>query len=384
MTTKPSPDRGTDRPQTPSRKAETLVLPAVESVPDSLQAWMERYRAFAIDAARLPAIAQKIALHLERFRAFFVARYGHDRISICVQRDVRAWQAQLSETIADRATGRQMAASTVNNHLASLSGFTSWAQAQAPRLFPAGDPAKGIGELGLPPLEPRTLTQEQVESLKNVCDRLPRFHQLRGRRWARTVTGIPIQSHGRPLRDRAMIFVLLSTGLRREELVQLNLDQLTPAPIGDLRVAHRAQLTRVRGKGKTERVVYLSADARTALADYLERERPYDTALSSSAVFLSAAGIPSRQPDGRLSVRAVNHILAQIGRWHDAGIQDPARRISPLRPHDLRHTFAFSLARSTGADAYELERRLGHRSQRYIQRYTNPPAEVAATYVEHL
>ena len=35
-----------------------------------------------------------------------------------------------------------------------------------------------------------------------------------------------------------------------------------------------------------------------------------------------------------------------------------------------------------GVDAYELERRLGHRSQRYIERYTNPPEAVAANYVE--
>ena len=61
---------------------------------------------------------------------------------------------------------------------------------------------------------------------------------------------------------------------------------------------------------------------------------------------------------------------------------EPRRKISPLRPHDLRHTFAFQLATVTGADAYELERRLGHRSQRYIQRYTNPPEAVAARYVE--
>jgi hypothetical protein len=39
-------------------------------------------------------------------------------------------------------------------------------------------------------------------------------------------------------------------------------------------------------------------------------------------------------------------------------------------------------ARVTGADAYELERRLGHRSQRYIQRYTNPPEAIAAGYIE--
>jgi len=42
-------------------------------------------------------------------------------------------------------------------------------------------------------------------------------------------------------------------------------------------------------------------------------------------------------------------------------VVEPHRKLSPLRPHDLRHTFAFQLATVTGADAYELERRLGHR-----------------------
>lgn len=48
----------------------------------------------------------------------------------------------------------------------------------------------------------------------------------------------------------------------------------------------------------------------------------------------------------------------------------------------LRHTFAFQLAEATDADAYEFERRLGHRSQPYIARYTNPPEDIAAGYVE--
>lgn len=53
-------------------------------------------------------------------------------------------------------------------------------------------------------------------------------------------------------------------------------------------------------------------------------------------------------------------------------------------PHDLRHSFAFALAARTGNDAYELQRRLGHQSQRYINRYTNPPEDIAASYVEEL
>ena len=39
----------------------------------------------------------------------------------------------------------------------------------------------------------------------------------------------------------------------------------------------------------------------------------------------------------------------------------------------VQRTFAFQLAEATGPVTYELERRLGHRSQRYIARYTNPP-----------
>ena len=81
-------------------------------------------------------------------------------------------------------------------------------------------------------------------------------------------------------------------------------------------------------------------------------------------------------------MRAINQILAYIWRMHDGEVADPGRRVSPLRPHDLRYTFAFQLARATDADARELERRLGHRSGRNIGRYTDPPEAVAAGYVE--
>jgi len=353
----------------------TGVVPApLGEIPDSLAAWVERYQTLAVAGVRSEGVADKIALHLARFITFFAEAYGHDRLSTCLRRDVVVWQTAL--------TAQGLASSTVNNHLASLSAFTTWVHVQAPRLFPVGDPARGISALGLAPLEPRALRPTQVRTLKNLCDRLERFHCCTGQQWAKRDADTPQRAHGRPWRDRAIIYVLLSTGLRREELVRLNRDQLHPATLDALRTARRAHLTRVRGKGKTERTVFLSADARSALADYLERERPRDTSPRTPALFLSATGLPARSSDGRLSPRAVNLILTRIGRWHDAEFADPRRHVSPLRPHDLRHTFAFHLAAATGADAYELERRLGHRSQRYIQRYTNPPEDVAAAYVE--
>jgi integrase len=361
-------------PNFTARKVQAIPGGLAEDVPDSLAAWATRYLALAVVGVRSAAVTQKIALHLDRYVAFYMESYGHDRISTCLRRDVLAWQKAL--------VAQGLAPATVNNHLASLSAFTTWVAAQAPGVFPIGEPAKGIRELGLPPLEPRALTPAQVRSLKNLCDRLERFHRLKGQRWASTAAAAPVRAHGRPWRDRAIVYVLLSTGLRREELLNLNADQLVPQTVAGLRQARQGRLTGVKGKGGTERTVFLSADARQALADYLEKERPRDAGEATPALFLTATGIPARTADGRLSLRAVNLILEQIGRWHDAELKDPSRHISPLRPHDLRHTFAFHLAKVTGADAYELERRLGHRSQRYIQRYTNPPEDVAAAYVE--
>lgn len=325
-----------------SRKVQEAMRREIAGIPDSIEAWIAHYLQYAVLGVRSAGVAQKIALHLSRFQAFYRESYGHDRISTCLKRDVVAWQRHLES--------EDLAHSTINNHLASLSAFTTWVVSQNDDLFPAGDPAKGVGELGLPPLEPRALSVEQVRSLKSVCDRLERFHLLKGRRQKEQARK---QAHGRPWRDRAIVYVLLSTGLRREELVKLDLDQVEPNTPAALRSARTARITRARGKGKTERTVFLSADARAALADYLERERPTDAEETSTALFLAAESIAARREGGRLSPRAINLILAQIGHWHDAELRDPERHISPLHPHALRHTFAFQLAKATGADSYE-------------------------------
>ena len=346
----------------------------MDPTPDSLRTWIGNYLTLAVGGVRSPEVAAKIDLHLKRFRAFFVDLYGHERISTVGRRDVVDWQRDLT---------KRLAPATVNNHLASLSGFTTWVSAQEPGLFATGNPSTGVPTLPLPPLEPRSLTSAQVRSLKNLCDRLERYSEHKGRRRGR---GDPPRLHGhsRPVRDRAIVFLLLSTGLRRLELVLLDLDQVQPAQPAQLRAARRARIVGVRGKGQTQRTVFLSVDARRALAHYLEAERPLDATPESTALLLSAASVRSRRMDGRLSGRSINTILARIGRLHDAEHTDPERHISPLRPHDLRHTFAFQLAEATNADAYELERRLGHRSQRYIARYTNPPEHIAASYVEQM
>ncbi len=371
---KPRPDRR----RLPSRKVVPLPLGSL-AAPDAIEAWAGRYLDAAVRGVRSAEVADKIALHLARFRDHFHAAHGHDRLSAVVQREVIAWRTHLS-TGRD-AGGLGLAPATVNTHLASLSGFTTWVCTHDPAALPHGNPCARVGDLPLPPLEPRALTPGQIRTLKNMLDRLSRFHQHKGRR--RAGAG-ELHGHARPLRDRAIVHTLLGTGLRREELVNLDLAQVTPNTPEALRAAKKAKISGVRGKGGTSRTVFLGADGRIALADYFEHERPADISPTSTALFLSAASIGSRHPDGRLSPRSINLICEQIGCWHDAEHADPARHISPLRPHDLRHSFAFALAEATGSDAYELERRLGHQSQRYIHRYTNPPEDIAAGYVEQM
>jgi integrase len=244
-------------------------------------------------------------------------------------------------------------------------------------------PTKKVEPLPLPAPRVRALADAQVRTVKNVLDRIEGFHQLNGRRHRGGGQAPAVHRHARPLRDRAIVHLILGTGLRRAEITSLDLAQLDPAdPAGLRRV--KARLNDVRGKGRTSRSVFLGRDARHALADYLEAERPGDADEQSEALFLAASSIAARRPGGRLSPRSVNTIVGEIGRIHDAETADRDRHLGGLRPHDLRRTFGYRLSEASGHNRAELERRLGHANDRYLRLYTNPPDDIAAGYVEDL
>ncbi|MGH9164449.1 MAG: hypothetical protein ACRDZW_02905, partial [Acidimicrobiales bacterium] len=99
-------------------------------------------------------MANRITLHLLRFERYLRSSYGRDRLSTVVARDVAGWR--------DSQVAVGLASATVNNHLASLSGFLAWVGAQSPEALPAGDPSRRVASVGLAPLEPRALTAAQV------------------------------------------------------------------------------------------------------------------------------------------------------------------------------------------------------------------------------
>ena len=147
------------------------------------------------------------------------------------------------------------------------------------------------------------MNEDQVRSLKNLCDRLLLFYRSKNRKWLQTDGEIPLQAKARPWRDRASVSVLLSTGLRREELVNLNVSQLSPYSADKLRRVRRRQIDGVVEKAKTQRDMFLSLDARRALADCLENQHAGDVttaAAEDTPVFLSAIeAAPWRASQGR-------------------------------------------------------------------------------------
>ena len=144
------------------------------------------------------------------------------------------------------------------------------------------------------------------------------------------------------LRDRAILELLYSSGIRVSELVGLNPDRV------DLDLG----IIRVMGKGRKERIVPIGTKAMEALKSYAEIR---GTMEDTSPLFLNRRG-------GRLTDRSVVRLVKKYGR--QSGI---FRKISP---HSLRHTFATHLL-DAGADLREIQEMLGHASLSTTQRYTH-------------
>ncbi|HIA28661.1 MAG TPA: site-specific tyrosine recombinase XerD [Planctomycetes bacterium] len=148
-----------------------------------------------------------------------------------------------------------------------------------------------------------------------------------------------------PLRDRAIVELLYSAGLRVSELCGLR--------PGDLRLEDG--FLRCRGKGSKERVVPIGERAATAIGAYLDDERAVVASSGGEGVFLSLRGRPLRR-------RSVALILDRAGR---------AAGLAPgVSPHVLRHSFATHLLQG-GAGLREVQELLGHADIRTTEIYTH-------------
>lgn len=147
------------------------------------------------------------------------------------------------------------------------------------------------------------------------------------------------------LRDKAILELLFSTGLRVSELCSLSRDI-------DL---SRGEFS-VRGKGEKVRVVFLSDSARAALEKYLAKRTDMDDAL------FVRVGNAVNDDTLRLTPRSVERIIKRYA--IKAGIS------KKVTPHVIRHSFATDLLRN-GADLRSVQALLGHANINTTQIYTH-------------
>jgi site-specific recombinase XerD len=153
------------------------------------------------------------------------------------------------------------------------------------------------------------------------------------------------------IRDGAMIATLYGTGIRRAEIVGLELADYT---------AESGQLI-VRGKGRKERTSYLPEGAAAALADWLRIRGDHPGPLFCP---ISRTGVLQCQ-EASLTAQAIYNMLKK--RAGEAGVNN-------FSPHDLRRTFVSDML-DRGADIATVQKLAGHASPTTTARYDRRPEE---------
>lgn len=149
-------------------------------------------------------------------------------------------------------------------------------------------------------------------------------------------------------RNRAIVEMLYSTGIRVSELVGLDVEDMD----------FSSRVVRVLGKGSIERIVPIGGKAIKAVRLY--REAMYGSSAKTTDIWKGPLFL--NKNGGRLTERSVARMLDQAARA--AGLT------VPVSPHDLRHTFATHLL-DAGLDLRMVQELLGHKKLSTTQKYTH-------------
>ena len=207
---------------------------------------------------------------------------------------------------------------TVSRRLASIRSFFKFLCREG---YIKSNPAKLVPNPKLPKLLPRFLSVDDVFSLVEKPE------------------GIGFI----PVRDKAILELLYSSGPRVSELSGLNID--------DLNI--KGYLIKIKGKGKKERIVPVGSKAIDAMKSYMIERMLLKS--KDRALFLNRMGT-------RLTDRGVRRIVVKYAK---------ALTINGrIGPHTLRHTFATHLLQG-GADLRVIQELLGHSSLSTTQKYTH-------------
>lgn len=233
------------------------------------------------------------------------------------------WNEVNEETLTGYIGGlsaQNYSAATTARKVAALKSLFHWMTRQGAL---AHDPSVNLKSPKVAKPSPRVLSQEEVERLFNATDNT---------------------SPTRTLRDRALLEIIYSTGMRVTEAINLKL--------ADLELEHAE--VRCAGRGTRNRRAPLTASALAALQNYMSQSRPANAANQPNEfVFLNPAG-------SNLTRQAVWLMTRQYARY--AGIE------GEITPHTLRHSRAAHMLQG-GEDVRKVQSWLGHANITTTQAY---------------
>jgi integrase/recombinase XerC len=232
---------------------------------------------------------------------------------------------EVQSFIAD-LSAEGVAAVSINRALSSVRGFFRYLYRFK---FRSDDPTADLRNLKSPKQLPTFLWEGEMAHFAELPD-------TAGILW--------------PERDKALIMVMYSAGLRISEVANLKIQDLE----GDLSSAW------VVGKGDKERQVFFSDEGREALTLYLtSRASRIHQDKATDRLFINRNG-------GPLSVPGIRWIISKYA--ERSGLD------KPIHPHSLRHSFATHLV-NAGCDVRMVQELLGHSSLSTTQRYTHVDME---------
>lgn len=312
---------------------------------DSLRWWVEQYFAYEVTTA---ASSQRVQRRdLELFLSVIEMETGGD--------SRRAWSPRVSRLFLDalqkevREDGRRRYSDrTINRILAHLKTFAKWAHKILP--FPLGEPTEKIQTIRVGnSLEiDRALTVQERRKMLDTADLLLRIGGESKDRARHGGGERPKRKGFRAYRNRAVIYALIETGMRRAAVTRLDVDDID---------ARRKSVT-VREKGGANHRYQISKEGLDAINDYIEHERKEDDVKWQSPALFLAAGTVGKG-SGRLTERMINHVWDSVAEL--AGV-------AGRTPHSARHAMGRHLIEKTGNIA-AVQRQLGHKNAAYSMQY---------------
>lgn len=203
---------------------------------------------------------------------------------------------------------------------------------------------KYLMHIGVPSLEPERI--ELTKVVERTLDLISHEELERLMKAPEATFATSKEDEVRHLRDKAILELLFSTGLRVSELCSLNKD-----------IHLRLDEVSVRGKGDKIRVVFLSGEAKDAIRVYLEKRVDMDEAL-----FVQMGKNTASKESLRLTPRSVERMVK-----HYATVAGITKKVTP---HVVRHSFATDLLQN-GADLRSVQALLGHANIGTTQIYTH-------------